>query len=202
MDLFEFKDSFRLDESERVVCIGERALVTRALSESELAKLFGGWIIYGDPSGRDYLGVWGARKARTLRRILRERGVDISLTRARPDAIHMTVRHCQYACRLTATLHLLSTAEGGRQTAIRKEVYRPQFSLGLSSASCCVDDIDKETLSPGEEGEVEMTLMHPQRFGTKLHPGATFEIREGSRVVGRGIVNDVRPWRCHDATGA
>jgi hypothetical protein len=42
MELFEFKDSFRLDESERVVCIGERALVTKALSESELAKLFGG----------------------------------------------------------------------------------------------------------------------------------------------------------------
>ena len=96
MDLFEFKDSFRLDESERVVCIGERALVTRALSESELAKLFGGWIIYSDPRGLDYLGVWGARKVRILRRILRERGVDVSLTRTRPDAIRMRVRHYQF----------------------------------------------------------------------------------------------------------
>jgi hypothetical protein len=96
MDLFEFKDSFRLDESERVVCIGQRALVAKALSESELAKLFGGWIIYSDPSGLDYLGVWGARKARTLRRILRERGVDVFLTRTRPGAIRMKVRHCQF----------------------------------------------------------------------------------------------------------
>jgi hypothetical protein len=96
MDLFEFKDSFRRDESERVVCIAERALVTKALSESELAKLFGGWIIYSDRSGLDYLGVWGARKARTLRRILRERGVDVSLTRTRPDSIRMRVRHCQF----------------------------------------------------------------------------------------------------------
>ena len=101
MDLFEFKDSFRFNQSERVVCIGERALVSRALSESELAKLFGGWIIYSDPSRCDYLGVWGARKARTLRRILRERGVDVSLTRTRPDAIRVGVRHCQYACHLT-----------------------------------------------------------------------------------------------------
>jgi len=180
MHLFEFKDSFRFNQSERIVCIGERALVTRALSESELAKWFGGWIIYSDPSGRDYLGVWGARKARTLRRILRQRGVDVSLTRTRPDAIRMRVWHCQYLCHLTATLRLLPTAEGGGQTAIRKDVYRPQFSLGSSSASCRVDEIDKETLSPGEEGEVKMTLVHPERFGTELQPGAKFEIREGS----------------------
>jgi hypothetical protein len=96
MHLFEFKDSFRFNESERVVCIGERALVTMTLCESELAKLFGGWIIYSDPSGLDYLGIWGARKARTLRRILRERGVDVSLSRTRPDAIRMRVRHCQF----------------------------------------------------------------------------------------------------------
>jgi hypothetical protein len=96
VDLFEFKDSFRLDESERVVCVGERALVTKTLSESELSKLFGGWIIYSDPSGLDYLGVWGARKTRTLRRILRERGVDISLTRTRPGAVRMRVRHSQF----------------------------------------------------------------------------------------------------------
>jgi translation elongation factor EF-Tu-like GTPase len=96
-------------------------------------------------------------------------------------------------CHLTATLRLLPTAEGGRQTAIRKDVYRPQFFLGLSSASCRVDEIDKGTLSPGEEGEVKMTLVHPERFGTELQPGAKFEIREGSRIVGGGIIKDVRP---------
>jgi voltage-gated potassium channel Kch len=99
MFLFEFKDGFRFNESEQVVCIGERALVIRTLSEGELAKLFGGWIIYGDPSGLDYLGVWGARKARTFRRILQERGVDVSLSRTRPGAIRMSVRHCQFVDR-------------------------------------------------------------------------------------------------------
>jgi translation elongation factor EF-Tu-like GTPase len=95
-------------------------------------------------------------------------------------------------CHLTATLYLLPTDEGGRQTAIRKDVYRPQFFLGLSSASCRVDEIDKGTLSPGEEGEVEMTLVHPEQWGAELRPGAKFEIREGSRVVGKGIIRDVR----------
>jgi hypothetical protein len=96
MNLFEFRESFRRDESERVVCIGERALLTKVLSESELEKLFGGWIIYSDPNNLDYLGVWGARKARALRRILRERrGVDVTLTRTRPDALRMRLRHTQ-----------------------------------------------------------------------------------------------------------
>jgi hypothetical protein len=95
MQLFEFKDIFRRDESERLVCIAERTLLTKALSESELEKFFGGWIIYSDRSDLDYIGVWGARKVRTLRRLLRERGVDVSLTRTRPDAIRMRLRHTQ-----------------------------------------------------------------------------------------------------------
>jgi translation elongation factor EF-Tu-like GTPase len=95
-------------------------------------------------------------------------------------------------CHLTATLRLLPTVEGGRQSAIRKDVYRPQFFLGLSSASCRVDEIDKEMLSPGEEGEVEMTLVHPERWGRELRPGTEFEIREGSRVVGHGVIKVVR----------
>ena len=79
-------------------------------------------------------------------------------------------------CRLAATLRLLPTAEGGRETAMRKDVYRPQFFLGLSNASCRVDKIDKGTLSPGEEGEVEMTLLHPERWGTELQePNSKYE---------------------------
>jgi hypothetical protein len=88
MQLFEFKDCFRLDESERVVCVGERLCLTEVLTETELAKLY--------PNGLDYLGIWGARKVRTLRRILREKGIDVSLTRTRPDAISVRVRHYQF----------------------------------------------------------------------------------------------------------
>jgi translation elongation factor EF-Tu-like GTPase len=94
-------------------------------------------------------------------------------------------------CRLRAKLHLLSTAEGGRNTAIRRDIYRPQFHLGLSSASCRVDDMDRESMSPGEEGNVELTLVDPERFGPDLRTGNKFEIREGTRVVGWGVIEDV-----------
>jgi translation elongation factor EF-Tu-like GTPase len=93
--------------------------------------------------------------------------------------------------RLKATLHLLSPGEGGRRTAIRKNVYRPQFYLGSASASCRVDAIEGDSMSPGGEGDVEMTLLHPERFGEELRRGSRFEIHEGSKVVGWGIVQEV-----------
>lgn len=93
MDLFEFRDRFQLGASERVVCIGERAFLAKVLSENEMEKLFGGWIIYSDTNHLDYIGVWGARNARTMRRMLRERGIDVSLTRGRPPAVRMRLRH-------------------------------------------------------------------------------------------------------------
>ena len=95
-------------------------------------------------------------------------------------------------CRLKAKLHLLATAAGGRHTPIAKDVYRPQFFLGSSNASCRLDAMDPEAMSPGDAGEVEMTLVHPERFGTDLRSGSKFEIREGARVVGWGIIEDVR----------
>jgi translation elongation factor EF-Tu-like GTPase len=94
-------------------------------------------------------------------------------------------------CRLKAKLHLLATAEGGRQTAIARDVYRPQFHLGSSSASCRVDEMERDPLAPGQEGEVKMTLLHPERFGAELRSGSKFEIWEGGRVVGWGVIEDV-----------
>lgn len=95
-------------------------------------------------------------------------------------------------CRLTAKLHLLPTAAGGRQTTIKKDVYRPQFYLGSSDASCRIDAMAREEMAPGEQGEVELTLLHPERFGMDLRVGREFEIREGARVVGWGIIEDVK----------
>ena len=95
-------------------------------------------------------------------------------------------------CRLTAKLHLLATAAGGRQSPIKQNVYRPQFYLGSSSASCRLDAMEPEAMSPGDAGEVEMTLVHPERFGMDLRAGSKFVLREGAKVVGWGIIEDVR----------
>jgi translation elongation factor EF-Tu-like GTPase len=45
---------------------------------------------------------------------------------------------------------------------------------------------------PGEEGNVEMTLLHPERFGEDLRRGGRFEIREGIKAVGWGTIEEVK----------
>lgn len=93
---------------------------------------------------------------------------------------------------LSAQLHLLSTSQGGRKTPIGTGgVYRPQFRLGSGEASCRIDRFDRESFGPGDTGRVEMTLLHPERFGGSLRTGARFEIFEGFRSVGWGVIEQV-----------
>jgi translation elongation factor EF-Tu-like GTPase len=54
-----------------------------------------------------------------------------------------------------------------------------------------VDAIEQETILPGGQGAVELTLMHPERFGAALRAGGSFEIREGARVVGWGVIERI-----------
>lgn len=93
--------------------------------------------------------------------------------------------------KLRAKLYLLPTARGGRQTPIKEGVYRPLFSLGPTSASCRIDKIDGGMLAPGGEAEVSMTLVQPDRFGAALRVGEQFDLLEGSRAVGRGVIQQL-----------
>ena len=43
-------------------------------------------------------------------------------------------------------------------------------------------------LHPGEEAELEVALPYPPGTYSELSPGATFTIREGSKIVGSGLV--------------
>jgi translation elongation factor EF-Tu-like GTPase len=52
--------------------------------------------------------------------------------------------------------------------------------------------MEHEAMSPGDAGGVEMTLLNPERFGDELRRGNRFEIREGARIVGWGIIDKVR----------
>lgn len=98
-------------------------------------------------------------------------------------------------CRLTAELHLMSTREGGRSTAIGTGgIYRPEFMLDSAGRGCRIDSMERETMSPGESGRVEMTLTYPVDLGSALRIGARFQIREGNRVVGWGTVLNIRKY--------
>jgi elongation factor Tu len=92
--------------------------------------------------------------------------------------------------RFTATVHLLSAAEGGRRTPVRPG-YRPQFYLRTTGVSGVLDFGGMSGGSgagasaiPGETVQVTVTLGKPVAFDA----GQTFAIREGGRTVGAGTV--------------
>jgi elongation factor Tu len=93
--------------------------------------------------------------------------------------------------RFTATLHLLSAAEGGRRTPARSG-YSPQFYVRTTDVSGVLD-LDGIVGSgraavasavPGETVQVTVALGKP----VALDVGQTFAIREGGRTVGAGTV--------------
>jgi elongation factor Tu len=94
--------------------------------------------------------------------------------------------------RFTATLHLLSAAEGGRRTPVRSG-YSPQFYVRTTDVSGVLDvsgiggsnDAAVVTSArPGETVQVTVTLGKP----VALDAGQTFAVREGGRTVGAGTV--------------
>ena len=89
-----------------------------------------------------------------------------------------------------ATVHMLSTQEGGRSKAFRDD-FRPQLYLTDPdiSTSCFIHLIDgRQEVSPGETATVEASLLIPAILGNPLQPKTKFWLREGARTIGWGVV--------------
>ena len=68
-----------------VICVGEREEIEEALGLGQLKEIFEGEVVYrNDSIKKDYVGVWGARNASRLRRLLRDQGVALLIQRTRP----------------------------------------------------------------------------------------------------------------------
>jgi elongation factor Tu len=88
--------------------------------------------------------------------------------------------------RFTATLYLLSEAEGGRKTLVRSG-YSPQFFVRTTGVSGVLDLGPAAAARPGDTAEVTVELGKP----VALDAGQTFAIREGGKTVGAGTVKAV-----------
>ena len=86
----------------------------------------------------------------------------------------------------TATVHLLSAAEGGRRTEIRSG-YRPQFYVRTTDVAGQLLLTEDATAQPGDTVQVTVELGRP----VALDEGSTFAIREGGRTVGAGTVTTI-----------
>ncbi len=80
--LYEYESNFYTGgRSEKFVCQGRKSFVENFIIQKEFHELFGGFILSGDDeSGEEYVGVWGKRKCRKFRRILRERSAEFIST--------------------------------------------------------------------------------------------------------------------------
>jgi elongation factor Tu len=83
-----------------------------------------------------------------------------------------------------AEVYVLGKDEGGRHTPFFKG-YRPQFYFRTTDVTgACELPEGTEMVMPGDNVQMEVTLIHP----IAMEEGLRFAIREGGRTVGAGVV--------------
>jgi|1185.fasta_scaffold35428_3 elongation factor Tu len=89
----------------------------------------------------------------------------------------------------SVTVRLLSTADGGRKTPLRSR-YRSLIRFDNADADVGFQlTVDGGELAPGSVGTGQVTFWAADFVESlSLSEGATFEIREGTRTVGRGTI--------------
>ena len=92
---------------------------------------------------------------------------------------------------VSAQVYLLRRDEGGRKWPVATG-YRPTIDFGQKQIDGIVsfDPDDKPVL--GAEYTVTIRLLNPQPLGGALKKDAVFDWREGSKIVARGTVLDVK----------
>ena len=86
--------------------------------------------------------------------------------------------------KFTSEVYVLSKDEDGRHTPFFKG-YRPQFYFRTTDVTgACELPAGTEMVMPGDNVQMEVTLIHP----IAMEDGLRFAIREGGRTVGAGVV--------------
>jgi elongation factor Tu len=85
-----------------------------------------------------------------------------------------------------ATLHALSTAEGGRHTPFAAD-YRPQFYFRTTDVSGGIDLGEINLVMPGDTIELGVELEKP----IAMNVGLGFAVREGGHTVAAGTVTEL-----------
>jgi translation elongation factor EF-Tu-like GTPase len=93
---------------------------------------------------------------------------------------------------IRAYLAFIPTEHGGRKSWVVSD-YRPQFYFADEDFDSRVRLCSAERLSPGESGEIEITLLPLGTEATRgrLTTGCVFQLREGPKVVAGGVVISV-----------
>ncbi len=92
-----------------------------------------------------------------------------------------------------AELKYLTTEEGGRKTPVFSSGYRPQIKFDFDEMQTSGQQtfLNKETVYPGDAIEAAIKIISVDHFAHCLTEGMAFEFREGSRLIGTGIISSV-----------
>jgi len=93
--------------------------------------------------------------------------------------------------KISAQIYLLRPEEGGRKTPIFTG-YRPTVYFGDRQMDGLIVFHCEEKPALRGEYTVTLSLTHPEYLGDTLHKDATFDCREGARIVVRGKVLEVQ----------
>jgi translation elongation factor EF-Tu-like GTPase len=90
---------------------------------------------------------------------------------------------------IRATLDLLATDRGGRDSAIRSGYRSLARFEGVDADFGFELDLDAQELAPGDRGAGRLSFWAVDEVPT-LSEGQQFEVREGARVIGHGTIAD------------
>ena len=87
-------------------------------------------------------------------------------------------------------IYFLTAEEGGRSQPAYSG-YQPQFYYDGNDWDARHIYPDVEEANPGERVRAYLGFLSPQEHVGKVTAGMAFEIREGARVVGKGLVTEI-----------
>lgn len=96
----------------------------------------------------------------------------------------------EYPRDIEVQITFLASDQGGRKTPARTG-YRPQFSYDGQDWDGIQTYPDREAVYAGETVTAYIAFLSPEHHRGKLYPGKEFQVREGSRVVAKGIVTKI-----------
>jgi len=88
---YAFRDSAFSPDGDTHVCIVERGALSKFMDVRELQRAFSGAAFYRRGLWTCYVGVWGRRNGKRLRRFLEERGASVVIERRKPDRVRLAL---------------------------------------------------------------------------------------------------------------
>lgn len=88
---YAFRDPTFSPDGDTHVCVVERGALSAFMDVRELQRAFSGAVFYRRGIWTCYVGVWGRRNGKRLRRFLSERGASVVIEKSKPERARLAL---------------------------------------------------------------------------------------------------------------